>query len=190
MHADRASILSTLYEQHWRELCRYIRGRFGGGPPEPQDIAQYAFTQLTSLDDPDQLTNPRAFLYRTATNAAIDQIRASTRQNRILGNIHVEQTQNPSSEFSPERLLLGKEDLKLLEGAIMSLSERDRTFFLLNRLEGVSFAEIARRTGMSPSGVRLVVENVLRVCQARLTDGGTEIKPKLPNNDARSADQS
>jgi RNA polymerase sigma factor (sigma-70 family) len=182
-------MLSHLYEQHWRELCRYIRGRFGGGPPDPQDIAQYAFTQLSSLESPDTLTNPRAFLYRTATNAAIDHLRAGARQSRILQGIQEDCAQNPSMELSPERVLLGKEDLKILEATIMSLTERDRTFFLLNRMEGVSFAEIARRTGMSPSGVRLIVENVLKICEARLCEPRGKRNGTSQRNGCKSADR-
>jgi RNA polymerase sigma-70 factor (ECF subfamily) len=165
---DRKSIIRRLYRQHWQELCHYVRGRFGAGPPDPQDIAQHAFTQLTALEQPQNLRNPRAFLYRVATNAAIDHVRANARQSRVLELIHSDPDEDALSNPTPERILLGREDLKVLEDTIMGLAERDRTFFLLNRMEGASFAEIARRTGMSPSGVRLIVEHVLECCQSAL----------------------
>jgi RNA polymerase sigma factor (sigma-70 family) len=162
------TFLQSLYARYWPEICHYLRGRFGAGPPEPQDIAQQAFAQLAALSNPQSITNPRAFLYRTAINAAIDHRRNQRRRERLLDTVVRPEAEEDIHDPGPERVLLGQEQLSILEEAVMALPERDRTFFLLNRYEGVSFAEIARQTGMSPSGVRLIVEQALASCQVAL----------------------
>jgi RNA polymerase sigma factor (sigma-70 family) len=164
----QTTFLQSVYARYWPEICHYLRGRFGAGPPEPQDIAQHAFAQLAALSNPQSIVNPRAFLYRTAINAAIDHRRSLRRHDRLLNTLVRPQSAEDVHDLGPERVLLGQEQLAILEQAVMALPERDRTFFLLNRYEGVSFAEIARQTGMSPSGVRLIVEQALASCQIAL----------------------
>lgn len=166
--ASRRRFLQTVYDTYWPELCRYLTSRFGEGPPDPQDVVQQAFTQLATMDQPEKLENPRAFLYRTAINTAIDHKRRAQRRSRILRSVYPATGEEISDDLGPERVLLAKHELEVLERAILALPERERTFFLLNRLEGMSFAEIARRTGRSESGVRLIIERALAKCQAAL----------------------
>lgn len=164
----RHLFLQNAYARYWPELCNYLQARFGKGPPEPQDIAQHAFAQLAGLDEPTTIRNPRAFLYRVAINATIDHRRNSKRRDRLLATAVSPSLVAENNELEPERVSIGEEELAILHAAVMALPDRDRTFFLLNRLELVSFAEIARRTGLSASGVRLIVEQALESCQAAL----------------------
>jgi len=173
----RSAFLHLVYTRYWPELCHYLRGRFGGGPPEPQDIAQHAFAQLAALHNLQSVCNTRAFLYRIAINATIDQRRSMRRRDQLLnvamGPRHEEDAHDPG----PERVLLGREQLAILRSAVMALSERDRTFFLLNRCDGISFAEIARQADMSPSGVRLIVEQALTSCRIALRAAERKTSP-------------
>ena len=162
-----SGLVNKLYRAYGAEICQYLKVKFGGGPPEPEDIVQQAFTQFSSLKDPAEIDNPRAFLYRAAINLVIDDRRKEQRRRRLLQKYSAFD-EEITDDRQPERVLLGREQLNILESVLMALSERDRTFFLLNRLEGVSIAEIARRTNMSPSGVRFVIEQVLQKCQAAL----------------------
>lgn len=175
--ASRQGFLHDIYGRYWQELCHYFMSRYGEGPPEPQEIVQEAFTHFAALQDPQSVDNPRAFLYRTAINIAIDHKRKVTRHHRLLAADSSFLGQDACDELSPERVTLGKDELQILEAAIMTLPERDRTFFLLNRLEDVSFAEIARRTGMSASGVRLIVERALETCQTAVRKSARKRAP-------------
>ena len=165
---ERRGVLGDIYQSYWPELCRYIRATFGAGPPDPEDIVQQAFLSFALHGEPQGIGNPRAYLYRTARNIAVDHGRRAARHDRLKRLAFPAPGDEISGDFDPERVLMGRGELKILEAAIYSLSERDRTFFLLNRLEGVSFAEIARRTGVSASGARLIVERSLETCQAAM----------------------
>ncbi len=72
---DERARLKQLYERYWSDLCRHIRATFGAGPPDPQDVAQSAFARFLSIDDRQAVENPRAFLYTTARNIALDVTR-------------------------------------------------------------------------------------------------------------------
>jgi RNA polymerase sigma-70 factor (ECF subfamily) len=162
---ERRGFLDDIYQDYWPELCRYINKTFGAGPPDPEDIVQQAFVNFAMHENSHGIANPRAYLYRTARNIAVDHERRVQRHNRLQRLACPAPDEEFTDDFDPERVLMGRGELKILEAAINSLSDRDRTFFLLNRLEGLSFAEIARRTGMSASGVRLIVERSLQTCQ-------------------------
>lgn len=160
-----AMALSVLYIRYSNELINFVRRKIGNGPPEAQDVVQQAFTNFAALERPEEIKNPRAFLYRTVLNIAIDQGRQQKRHQRLDAFIGTGQV---CDILEPERQLIGREELQTLEKTILALSQRDRTFFLLNRLEDVSCAEIARRTNMSASGVRFIIEGVVEKCQIAL----------------------
>lgn len=155
--------LSALYQRYWQELCRFIHAKFGAGPPEPEDVAQLAFTKLAAHKNPEEIHDPRAFLYQIARNIAVDYGRYSGRRERILRE-SIQVSVEKCDDFSPERVLISKEEFSSLEAAIKKLPPRHRSFLLMNRLENLSYAEIGRRAGMSPSGVRRIVEQALTQC--------------------------
>lgn len=158
----KRDFVSQLYKCYWGELCNYLSRRFGKTNPEPEEIVQRAFLKLLSIENPFNIGNPRAYLYRVAINAAIDHRRMLARQERLLLDEFATKDGQPID--CPEAHLMCRQELDSLEAAIMALSDRDRTFLILNRFDGVSYAEISRQTGMSASGVRWIIEKSLGKC--------------------------
>jgi RNA polymerase sigma-70 factor (ECF subfamily) len=56
-------------------------------------------------------------------------------------------------ELDPLRILEGKEQLHAATASLLSLPERTRTVFILRRLEGRKFHDIATHLGISVSAV-------------------------------------
>lgn len=161
----------ALYEAHADEIGSFLKARFGAGPPDPQDIVQQTFANYLDKGNGSAIRNPRAFLYRIAINLTIQQRRTARRRRKLLPE-YARTHGDPTDELHPERVLLAKEQVRALEDALNQLGERDRTFLLLHRLEGVSYAEIARRTGMAPSSVRYVIGQALKNCRQALQSSG------------------
>ncbi len=65
-------------------------------------------------------------------------------------------------EIDPERVLSGKEELNAATSALLSLPERTRTVFVLRRLEGWRFGEIARHLGISVSAAEKHMVKAIR----------------------------
>jgi RNA polymerase sigma-70 factor (ECF subfamily) len=162
--------LDRLYKAYWRELCRFISARYGPGPPDPEDIAQGAFAQLAALERPETLQNPRAFLYRTAQNILIDQRRRMATHRNFVAQAETREVEQPSYDPPADRVLIGREEYDIIEAAIRKMPEKRRQCFLLHRLHGLSYAEIARRLGMSGPGVFKAVEKALAECQSALDE--------------------
>jgi RNA polymerase sigma-70 factor (ECF subfamily) len=56
-------------------------------------------------------------------------------------------------EVDPERILGGKEELQVATKVLLQLPERTRTVFVLRRIEGWKFQQIAAHLGISVSAV-------------------------------------
>src|SRR5687767_15869104 len=78
------TLVERLYRDHWKILCARLRKIFGNGPPEPEDLAQTAFTKLIEYTDPSTLDDPASFLFRIAINSGRDRRRHIVRANALI----------------------------------------------------------------------------------------------------------
>lgn len=163
-----SAALAGLYERYRRELVAFVRMKVGGGPPEPEDVAQQAFVNYAALDDPTAVHNPRAFLYRTAANIVTNHHRRAALDRKHAALETEQESDRARDELSPEIVLLDREQLALVEAAIKGLPARRRRYLLLNRLDGLSYVEIARREGLSEGVVRKQVAKAIRAIDAVL----------------------
>jgi RNA polymerase sigma-70 factor (ECF subfamily) len=65
-------------------------------------------------------------------------------------------------DFAPDQIAAGREDLRTVSLALLSLPERTRTILILHRLEGLRQREIAQRLGISVSAVEKHLIRALR----------------------------
>lgn len=168
--------IDVLYARHWGELCHYIRKHFGPGPPDPEDVAQDAFMKFAAINDREAIENPRAYLFRTAHNVFIDEHR-----RLALRRANPADAPGPpvSDDRTPERVLVGQERLAILTRTLRAMPAARRRSFLLNRLQGLSSAAIARMTGYSESAIKKHIDLALRDLEASLTNA-ERIEPDDP----------
>jgi len=159
--------MDVLYARHWAELCHYIRKHFGPGPPEPEDVAQDAFMKFAAINDREVIENPRAYLFRTAHNVLVDEHRRLALRRQSPSDTKVRPI---SDDRTPERVLVGQERLEILAGALRAMPDARRRSFLLNRLQGLSCAAIARMTGYSESAVKKHIDLALRDLEVSLSN--------------------
>jgi RNA polymerase sigma-70 factor (ECF subfamily) len=165
--AERVRALGILYERYWSELCGYLRKAFGAGPPDPQDVAQQAFLRYAAIPSTDEVRNERAYLYRIAHNILVEEHRrVAVRRAAVAGM--VSRSLPCADELTPERVLIAIERLTVLRSVMNTLPKVRRRSFLLNRLEGLPCAEIARRTGYSESAVKKHVNLVMADLEAAI----------------------
>jgi len=167
--AERQSALGVLYSRYWAELCRYVKKTFGSGPPDPQDIVQQTFLHFASSPSTREIRNVRAYLYRTAHNILIEEHRRASVRHAATVEM-VSRQGSCVEELTPERVMIADERLDIMRAVISKQSEARRRSFLLHRLEGLSCAEIARRTRYSESAIKkhiMLVMNDLEAAMAR-----------------------
>ena len=181
MALPKKSMLEQLFDSHATGLVRYLTRKMKSAQ-DAEDIAQNAFIRIQKLAEAGELDNPKAYLYQTASNLAIDQIRREKLHSNYLQGEVTRQLADykiPGAMpdyCTPERLLAAKQQLNEMEKAIGKLPLKCRQAFLLHRLKGLSYAEIAQEMAISVSSVEKYILQALKACRKALERvGASEI---------------
>lgn len=159
--------LDDYYREHHAELCRYAINKFGLGSAEAEDLVQQAFVRFAPQFETLEVENVRAFLYRSVNNAAIDQLRRNQVRRTFAQSVQSDPEREVDS-IDPERVAVGRQLLGLISRALWGMPQKRRRLLLMNRVDGLSYAEIARREGLSQTVVKKHVAKALAACQAEL----------------------
>ncbi|WP_343818168.1 RNA polymerase sigma factor [Colwellia asteriadis] len=157
---QRVAEVKALYQNHHQNLMQRVMAK-GLGKREAEEVVQEAFVRLLGLDNKDISNYIQAYLYRIAFNLAIDKMRHNARSPEDEG---IEQELFYNDVTSPERK---NESLQLLEKmtlSIKSLPLKCRQAFILYKIKGLSYTEIATQMNISESMVRKYVLRAVRHC--------------------------
>lgn len=153
------------YFEHAQELRRYLTRRLDCAQTAA-DLTQEVFVRLLRSEPASVVENPRAYLYRIASNLLADHFRGLKQQPGLVGTRSWEAV--PDEAPSPERAILTREELRRLERAIDELPPRQREVILLHKFEGLSYSAIAARLGISKNTVMVHMMRALAHCRHRL----------------------
>ena len=127
----------NLFFEHSRYLHNFIYFKCGD-KSLAEDISQEAFLRLWKECKKVQKPKAKSFLFTVANNLFLDHVK----HQKVVSRFRLQKTVQLSPE-SPEFLLEESEFKEQLEAAINALSEKQRTVFLMNRIEKVTYNEIA-----------------------------------------------
>lgn len=119
---------------------------------EAHDLVHELFLRLARLGVAGRLRldRPEAYLSRMASNLLRD--RARTAATHQLDR-HVTVDEQSLAGTDQQRHLESRDMLRRVEAAMLKLRPITREIFMAHRLDGLSYAEIAERTGLSVKGV-------------------------------------
>lgn len=166
--ADHAAV-EALSRDLRPALLRYFERR-GVAAPDAEDAAQEVFARLSRREGVAAIERLDAYLFETAANVATDYHRRGTVRRAAAHEVY-DDAVHALEEFSPERIHSGREELAVLLTGLRELPERTRNVFLLARLENMKQAEIARRLGLSVSGVEKHLARAVAKLSERLERG-------------------
>ena len=152
-----ASGLAQLYGELRGDLLRFLTARLGSAS-EAEEAVQDLYLRVRAVAD-GPVANGRAYLYRAAQNLALDKVRdrrrRSEREGAWLGLHHptAPGAEPADTRADAEAVLLEREEAAALASAIAALPEGAGRVFRLHKIDGLPHAEIARRLGISRSGV-------------------------------------
>lgn len=153
----------TLFRNCQGDLQRYFRRRVRSAETVA-DLTQEVFVRLLRADPVAALRDPRAYLFRTASNLLIDHYRSTGAQPPASAS-EAEWLGLPDPAPSPEATLLSREELDIVRQAIATLPPRGREVFLLHKFDGLSYAEIAARLGIAKNTVIVHMVRSLAHCK-------------------------
>jgi RNA polymerase sigma-70 factor (ECF subfamily) len=159
-----ADPVSDLYREHGAWLCDWLRKKLGC-VWEAADLTQDTFVRvLTSPAAGGQLAElrePRHFLVAIARRVMVDHLRRRALEKAWQEALALRP--EPLAP-SPENRALILETLCRIDAMLDGLGPRPRQAFLLSQLEGLRYAEIAARLGVSVSSVKKYVAQAAEHC--------------------------
>ena len=90
-------------------------------------------------------------MFKIARNLLHDRARRADVRQKYQAELELRE--EAAEGLSAERVLQGEEELAKALNALAELKEKTRDIFILSRLEGMKYREIADLYGMSVSGV-------------------------------------
>lgn len=158
----RSDTLGVLYRDHSTWLQRWLTGRVGCRDVA-DDLAQDTFLRLLAGQDPGDLQEPRAFLTTVAKGLAANWWRRQSLERAYLDAIAA----LPEKTLpSTEALTVIRESLHLIDTLLDGLPRAVRQVFLMARLDGMEYADIASQLGLSLSTVKRHMKRALVGCLA------------------------
>ena len=139
-------VFSSLFKTNSKTVFNYIYYKFGN-EEKAYDVVQEAFVKLWENCAKVSPEKAKSYVYTIANNLYLNVIKAEKVRLKYADR------SNSTSYESPEFLLEEKEYKEKLDRALNSLPENQRTTFLLNRIDGKKYAEIAEMEGVSVKAI-------------------------------------
>ncbi|OHX37230.1 RNA polymerase subunit sigma-24 [Methylomonas sp. LWB] len=153
------------------ELLRFLTGRIKC-PDIAAELTHDTYLGLRRVVEQQAPENTRAMAFRIAMNLAVDYQRKMMVRDRHTAeeafDTIAETVACPTS--STERVLIGRERLQALNGALAELPLQCRTVFLLHGVEGLTYSQIAERLGISKSLVNKLLAQAMHHCADRMAE--------------------
>lgn len=144
------------YKKHAKNLHDFLYYKFGEHL-NPEDKVQEAFIRLWNNCSKVTPDKAKSFLFTTANNLMLNAV---AHQKVVLKYQKLPQKQVTNE--SPEFVMQEKQYHQKLQNALANLTEAQRVAFLMNRVEGKRFKEIALLLNISTKAVEKRIYGALK----------------------------
>lgn len=157
--------LAALFESEESGLLRYALGLVGRRPVA-EELVQEAFLRLHQAWD--EVENPRAWLYRSLRNLALNHLRDHPLETELT-----EETGSADARPAPEQL--GRDEaIGTVRLLLAELPEADRRLIRLKYHDDLSYQDLSRHTGLSVGNVGYRLHHLLKTLADELRRVGIE----------------
>mgnify|MGYP000061139092 CR=1 FL=1 len=152
-----------------KDLKRFLTSRLRCAETAA-DLTHETYLRLDRRVKESPPDNARALAFRIALNLAIDYQRKAVVRNRHASDLEydvaLEITSNQSTE--PDKTISAQQQMALMKQALDELPVNSRTAFYMHSVDGLKYAEIAKRMGISKSMVNKLLSQAMTHCAMRM----------------------
>lgn len=160
MNRDAQLQFTRLYEMHQGWLSNFLRKRLDCSH-KAADLMQDTYLKVLVSGKIPPSEYARPYLTRIAKGLVVDQYRRWRIEQAYVESIrHLPE----AYQAAPEKRLEVIETLIEIDTLLHKISEKARQAFLLRRLEGLSYSDIAIQLNVSVSSVEKYVARALQAC--------------------------
>lgn len=151
----------TIFDEYHPKIMRYLTRMVG--PDDAEDVAQEVFDKVNrGLQGFQGKSRLSTWIYRIATNAAIDRSRSAAckyeKERKVFEDETIEASSSVMASPTPpisDQLLIHKEMSDCINEFIDALPADFKTVLVLSELEGLANKEIADILGISLDNVKI-----------------------------------
>lgn len=151
----------AFYRAEHTRLLRYFRKRVGRDAAP--DLVQEAFTRMLRCGAFERVENPQAYLTRTAHNLLIERARHWQRKQSPL--CPFDEGRDAAVPPEQEWRIEAAELRRVYRRVLRAMPRRTRRIFLMHRLRGMSYREIAEKLGIGDKAVEYHMMRALARCR-------------------------
>jgi RNA polymerase sigma factor (sigma-70 family) len=175
----KSSSKATTANYEWSErqvdelatpLVRYLSKKVRNNE-DAHDLAQEAFLRMHKFQQSRQLINARAFLFKTANNLVVDQMRRAKVHDKYLSSEMLpEQSDEETDKCVPsvERTVIAERELDQIYKIVDQMPEKARRAFVMHRSGDLSYSAIADEMGVSTSMVEKYIVQALKILRKEM----------------------
>jgi RNA polymerase sigma-70 factor (family 1) len=166
IRAGDEAAFEVMFRTHYDPLCRYVAG-YLGSRDTAEDVVQGVFARIWEERAHLVVRDLPHYLYTAVRRRAVSQFRSAAVRRRAVPLLTLEGAAGAGAgaadaEFEAEELR------QRFERALTVLPPRTRAAFMLNRREGLSYAEVASRMAISPKTIGVHISRALTVLRRAL----------------------
>lgn len=169
--------IDKLFRNHWRDVCRLLHKCYGSGPPEPEDVAQEAFSRFSQMKDTSEVQDPKAYIIKIAINITLKSI-GQLSKNRELFAEQLHLNEELLDQVCPETILQNQQRIAAIQKGTEQLSDKQRDILMRVRIKGQTYVQIAADTGWSLADISRQLNSAMAVLESI----DTESEPLTPNS--------
>ena len=144
----KEKVFSGFFKSHAKALRKYLYYKFGN-EDQAEDVTQEAFIKLWQNCADVPIEKAKSYVYTIANNASLNVIA----HQKVVLNYAKSSPNKDTTNESPEFILEEDEFKSKLLKAIGKLNETQRVAFLMHRIDGKKYAEIATELDISIKAV-------------------------------------
>lgn len=146
-HICEQDVFKELFWAYARPLRNFIYFKCGEADLA-DDLVQEAFLRMWKACQKVPYEKAKAFLFRVANNLFLDEVK----HRKVVAKYEITIAE-PVQTFTPQEELEEAEFRARLEQALAGLPEKNREVFLLHRVEGMKYKDIALLLNISVKAV-------------------------------------
>jgi RNA polymerase sigma factor, sigma-70 family len=160
---DKGVWFKSVFDEYYDSIRRFLYFRCGDVDLS-EDIAQEAFVKLWDVRDTVRKESTLSLLYTIATNLLNNhhkhqKVVLNFQKNTTTSDINTEEADHPMRE---------QEMMERLEKILSDMPEKCRIPFLMNRIEELTYTEIAQRLELSVKAVEKRMKEALDFVRNKL----------------------
>ncbi|WP_176482834.1 sigma-70 family RNA polymerase sigma factor [Sphingobium sp. D43FB] len=147
----RRRILERLFRSEAPGLARFVRSRIGR-TEDVHDLVQEAFVSLAAARPQILLERPEAYLQRVTRNLVFERFRRGARPGQLV-QADLDEALGVAVPPEQEWALEADDATSRYVAVLDTLGPQTREIFLLHRVDGLTYGEIADRVNLSIKSV-------------------------------------